>query len=332
MGANATEDEGKENVRELCARELTMRVMRNTIRDAPPSAMIALVAVVWAQTVNLGGTFALALVHAHTVPIVAATFTVSVAIWKFICSTLVRIAVMRESERGDAYEWRDFKGNFMKRATAREAVEALKSSRASCKALLTLDFRRVVSLLWNTALTFPIPYMALIRLLDYAIAGPVLLLEQKTSGEALKRSQELMYGYRVLLMKTAFLCSTVASILVGSVIGVFVLLVPTLPELLLPPFDASTTMTVGDVAQGFFSGTAFDRVWQIGSATERSATLALLVCGLALSFFFTLGFRELVYTFYKETKARYVPPLPEEPKEKKPWLRRLQFWRKDGGA
>ena len=321
--------------RALTARALTLRVMEYTIRDAPLSVMLTLVAGAWAQTLNLGGTFALALVHAHTIPLVAAAFTLVVALWKFMCSMFVRVAVMRGSARGDdeGCDWRDLKTNAARRATVKIATRELRETFATCKALLTLDFRRVVSILWNSVLTIPVPYLGLIRLLDYAVAGPVLVLEQKTSGEALKRSQELMYGYRVLLMKTAFLCSTVASIMVGGVIGAFAVVVPTLPQLLLPPEVASstTTTTVGDVAQGFFSGSAFDRVWQVGSSSERSATIVLLMCGLTLSFFFTLGFRQLVYIFYKETKERYVPPPPEDPakKNKTPLLRRLQFWRRN---
>jgi len=319
----------------LTARALTLRVMEYTIRDAPLSVMLTLVAGAWAQTLNLGGTFALALAHAHTIPLVAAAFTLVVALWKFMCSMFVRVAVMRGSARGDdeGCDWRDLKTNAVRRATVTIATRELRGTFATCKALLTLDFRRVVSILWNSVLTIPVPYLGLIRLLDYAVAGPVLVLEQKTSGEALKRSQELMYGYRVLLMKTAFLCSTVASIMVGGVIGAFAVVVPTLPQLLLPPEVASSTTatTVGDVAQGFFSGSAFDRVWQVGSSSERSATIVLLMCGLTLSFFFTLGFRQLVYIFYKETKERYVPPPPEDPakKNKTPLLRRLQFWRRN---
>jgi hypothetical protein len=318
----------------LTARALTLRVMEYTVRDAPLSVMLTLVAGAWAQTVNLGGTFALALAHAHTIPLVAAAFTLVVALWKFMCSMFVRVAVMRGSAQGDdeGCDWRDLKTNAARRATVKIATRELRGTFATCKALLTLDFRRVVSILWNSVLTIPVPYLGLIRLLDYAVAGPVLVLEQKTSGEALKRSQELMYGYRVLLMKTAFLCSTVASIMVGGVIGAFAVVVPTLPQLLLPPEVASSTTatTVGDVAQGFFSGSAFDRVWQVGSSSERSATIVLLMCGLTLSFFFTLGFRQLVYIFYKETKERYVPPPPEDPakKNKTPLLRRLQFWRR----
>jgi hypothetical protein len=92
--------------------------------------------------------------------------------------------------------------------------------------------------------------------------------------------------------------------------------------------------TVGEAAAGFINGAAFDRVWVLGTPLERAATFALLVCGLVLSFLFTLGFRELLSLFYEETTTRYSPPPPLDASAidatNKPSLwRRAQFWRKE---
>ena len=116
-------------------------------------------------------------------------------------------------------------------------------------------------------------------------------------------------------MKTVFLCSAVCAALVGAVIGAFVLFVPTLPSVMMPPVDPRRGESGGRRRAGFVNGAAFDRVWVVGTPVERTATLLLLMCGLALSFLFTLGFRELVRLFYSETKARYSPPRGPECKK-----------------
>jgi len=307
---------------------MTMTTLRRTIERAPRALALALAAGVWAQSVNLGGTFVLALFRAHETPAVAAVFTLAVAVWKFACSTYVRIAVLRGTEGSDERS----------RGTTRfgfwgDAWDALKASRGALRSVVVLDLRRTLSIAWNSLITIPIPYLGLIRLLDFAVAAPVTLMEDVKAGAALKRSQELMYGYRVLLMKTVFLCSTVCAMLVSAVIGAFVLFVPTLPSVMMPPVDPATGVrAAGDVAAGFINGAAFDRVWVVGTPLERTATMLLLVCGLALSFLFTLGFRELVRLFYFETKARYSPPPPEDPNEKKPspFARLRRFWKRGG--
>ena len=304
---------------------MTTTTVRRTIERAPRALVLALAAGVWAQSVNLGGTFVLALFRVHETPAVAATFALAVAVWKFVCSTYVRIVVLRGMETSNEGS-RSTRFGFWG-----DAWEALKASRGALKSVVALDFRRTLSIAWNSLITIPIPYLGLIRLLDYAVAAPVILMEGDVkAGAALKRSQELMYGYRVLLMKTVFLCSAVCAALVGTVIGAFVLFVPTLPSVMMPPVDPATgARAVADVAAGFVNGAAFDRVWVVGTPVERTATLLLLMCGLALSFLFTLGFRELVRLFYSETKARYSPPPPEDPNAKKPSpFTRLRFWKR----
>ncbi len=304
---------------------MTTTTVRRTIERAPRALVLALAAGVWAQSVNLGGTFVLALFRVHETPAVAATFALAVAVWKFVCSTYVRIVVLRGMETSNEGS-RSTRFGFWG-----DAWEALKASRGALKSVVALDFRRTLSIAWNSLITIPIPYLGLIRLLDYAVAAPVTLMEGDVkAGAALKRSQELMYGYRVLLMKTVFLCSAVCAALVGTVIGAFVLFVPTLPSVMMPPVDPATgARAAADVAAGFVNGAAFDRVWVVGTPVERTATLLLLMCGLALSFLFTLGFRELVRLFYSETKARYSPPPPEDPNAKKPSpFARLRFWKR----
>ena len=304
---------------------MTTTTVRRTIERAPRALVLALAAGVWAQSVNLGGTFVLALFRVHETPAVAATFALAVAVWKFACSTYVRIVVLRGMETSNEGS-RSTRFGFWG-----DAWEALKASRGALKSVVVLDFRRTLSIAWNSLITIPIPYLGLIRLLDYAVAAPVTLMEGDVkAGAALKRSQELMYGYRVLLMKTVFLCSAVCAALVGAVIGAFVLFVPTLPSVMMPPVDPATgARAAADVAAGFVNGAAFDRVWVVGTPVERTATLLLLMCGLALSFLFTLGFRELVRLFYSETKARYSPPPPEDPNAKKPSpFARLRFWKR----
>ena len=324
--ATTSEDEATTTTRPTAV-WMTMTTLRRTIERAPRALALALAAGVWSQSVNLGGTFILALFRAHETPAVAAVFALAVAVWKFACSTYVRIAVLRGTEGSDERS----------RGTTRfgfggDAWDVLKASRGALRSVVVLDLRRTLSIAWNSLITIPIPYLGLIRLLDFAVAAPVTLMEDVKAGAALKRSQELMYGYRILLMKTVFLCSTVCAMLVGAVIGAFILFVPTLPSVMMPPVDPVTGVrAAGDVAAGFINGAAFDRVWVVGTPVERTATMLLLVCGLALSFLFTLGLRELVRLFYFETKARYSPPPPEDPNEKKPSpFARLRFWKRGG--
>ena len=327
VGSRAGEDDAGAS---LTAVGVVAGVARGTARDATTALALALAAGCWAQAVNLGGTFLLALVGAHEIPIVAATFALGAAGWKFACAQMVRAETLRRAAA------RTEGGGASASALGfRDAFAALGASRSRLRPLLVVDARRTLSIAWNSLITVPVPYLGLIRLLDYAVAGCVIVNEpERTAGEALKRSQELMYGYRWLALRAAFLCSTAAAALVGGVVGVFVALFPTLPRLMVPLVDPVTGVatTAGDALAGFINGAAFDRVWVMGSPAERAATMALLACGLTLSFLFTLGFRELVSLLYVETKARYVPPPPASAQDGSEGVsvwRRLQFWRKD---
>ena len=113
--------------------------------------------------------------------------------------------------------------------------------------------------------------------------------------------------------------------LVTVIIGGFIITVPTLPSLLLPRGDDAT---YGDAAQALFNGSAFDRIWEIGTGSEKAATVILLVFGVACSFIFTLGLRQLVYVFYREVSARWVPPPPATAAAGTNFFQRLQFWNK----
>lgn len=314
----------------LTAAALTLRTIESTVRDVPMALVLSLAAGIWAQSVNLGGTFVLAFFRVHTVPVVAAVFGAGVAVWKFACATFVRVAVLERAVGSTNLSSSTFKFSLV---TFGEAWDILKAAKSSLARLLACDFRRTLSLAWNSLITIPIPYLGVIRMLDFAIAGAVVINErEKSPKEALKRSQELMYGYRLLLLRTAFLCSVVASVLVGGVIGIFLLLVPTLPKVMLPPVDPVTgTIATADALSGFINGAAFDRVWVMGTPVERFATMALLVCGLSMSFLFTLGLRELVSLFYAETSARYVPPPPPSESANASgdsFWKRVQFWKK----
>jgi hypothetical protein len=102
---------------------------------------------------------------------------------------------------------------------------------------------------------------------------------------------------------------------------------------------AAATASYGDAARGIFSGSAFDRVWDVGNTTEILSTIALLCCAVIGSFAFTTTLRQLIYVMHRETVARWTPPPPPPPEDpdaaKKGiggMLRKLQFWRKDEGG
>jgi hypothetical protein len=54
---------------------------------------------------------------------------------------------------------------------------------------------------------------------------------------------------------------------------------------------------------------------------------------VVLSFFFTLGFRQLIYVFHREVANRWIPPPPPPPRKLPEWAKKLkkkvQFWKKD---
>ena len=54
---------------------------------------------------------------------------------------------------------------------------------------------------------------------------------------------------------------------------------------------AASGPTLGDAAAGIFSGSAFDRVWDIGTPAEKWATIALLSFAVLGSFAFTVVLR-----------------------------------------
>ena len=54
---------------------------------------------------------------------------------------------------------------------------------------------------------------------------------------------------------------------------------------------ATSGPTLGDAAAGIFSGSAFDRVWDVGTPAEKWATIALLSFAVLGSFAFTVVLR-----------------------------------------
>jgi|TARA_B110000503_G_scaffold127813_1_gene198011 large-conductance mechanosensitive channel len=230
----------------------------------------------------------------------------------------------------------------------REIVDAF----AVWKFVLFIDARRLLSIAWNGVLTIPVPYLGLVKLLDYALCVPVFLFEGLQGKENLKRSETLMLGHRMRLLRAGLGLGTVLSLAVGVVVGTFSVIVPSLPSLLMEPAtSAAATATAAGVsgtvssgmdtnrasetAMGIFTGTAFDRVWDVGTITEKWATVFLLAFAVVGSFLFAAAVRQLVYVFYRETAARYAPPPPPEevvdggePGPVKKFLAKMAFWKK----
>lgn len=333
------EGEQINGMKELTAKAIIGEVLRMSSRDFLPTVTLVFVAGFFAQALNLGGTFLLALIQVHEVEVIAATFVVATQAWKFLCQFLVRIATFKNAYVGDkeedgTIEKVDDNSDDDKYAKVKPkyAYGVLKQGLELYKSILIIDLRRTLSIAWNGMITIPIPYLGLMRCLDLALCVPVRIFEGKQGGENLKRSTELMLGRKILLLKTFFYLSAIASSLVGLIIGLFSLLVPSLATVLLPPVGADPA-SLGGAAQGLVTGTAFERVWDVGTVTERSATILLLMIAVVLSFFFTLGFRQLIYVFHREVANRWIPPPPPPPRKLPEWAKKLkkkvQFWKKD---
>ena len=343
-------------VGELRARHVIKETMRMASRDFFPIAMLICVAGAAAQALNLGGTFVLAILRIHDVEIVAAVFLAIVQFFKLSCENAAKVAVMRNArdvDAGVAARWNAF--------NPKNAWTAVVNSHKSWNDVLAVDARRVLSIAWNSLITIPIPYLGVMKLCDYAVCVPVYVFEGYVGGACLRRSMELMNGHRLTLLRAAFGLMGILSACVGVVVGIFMAICPTLPELLMPATDpaaaaaaaaagavgedaaaaaaAAATASYGDAARGIFSGSAFDRVWDVGNTTEILSTIALLCCAVIGSFAFTTTLRQLIYVMHRETVARWTPPPPPPPEDpdaaKKGiggMLRKLQFWRKDEGG
>lgn len=319
----------------LRARDVVAEVIRVAARDFFPASMLICVAGAAAQTLNLAGTFVLAILNVHDVEIVAALFLLCVQFWKLCCENLAKIAHFRNARDVDAGDASRFH-----RLNALRAWDAVREAYASWRLVLFIDARRLLSIAWNSVITIPIPYLGVVKLLDYALCVPVFLFEGKTGAECLKRSQELMLGNRLLLLRAAMGLGGAMSLAVGVIVGAFAAIVPTLPGLLMQPaVEASAAagvegggVQVGDAAAGIFTGTAFDRVWDVGTLTEKWATVLLLTFAVAGSFVFTTTLRQLLYVFYRETRARWKPPPPPEPPKEGGGVRgffaKMAFWKK----
>jgi large-conductance mechanosensitive channel len=214
---------------------------------------------------------------------------------------------------------------------------------------LFIDARRLLSIAWNGFLTIPIPYLSVVKVCDYALCVPVFLFEGVHGKECLQRSEELMRGHKLRLLRAGIGVGALMSAAVGVVVGAFAAAVPSLPALLMEPqsvlADAaggageSLKSSAGDAAMGIFTGTAFDRVWDHGSLTEKWATVILLAFAVLGSFLFSAAVRQLLYVFYRETAARWTPPPPPEeaaaeadadaaPGPVRAFFRKMAFWKK----
>ena len=211
----------------LKAGSIVREILASTRRDFLPAATIICVAGACAQALNLGGTFVLALLNVHDVEVVAVLFLALVNFWKLCCETLARIAQFRNARDVDAGEQTRFA-----RVSLGGAWDAVARAYAAWRLVLFIDARRLLSIAWNSVLTIPIPYLGVVKLLDYALCVPVFLFEGETGARCLERSRELMLGNRLLLLRVALALAGLASLSAGLVVGVFSVLVPTLPALL----------------------------------------------------------------------------------------------------
>ena len=331
----------EEAPRGVRARDIIKETARLTFRDFGSTVVFALVAGAAAQTINLGGTFVLAVAGVHEVELVAALFLVAVQLAKAAAQAAVRVATFRNARDVDC-------GDVSARARAnpRNAWAAIKSAFRTWKYVLLVDARRLASIAWNAFLTIPIPYLALVKACDYALCVPVFLFEGAHGKECLRRSEELMRGHRLRLLRAALGMGALMSAAVGVVVGVFAAAVPSLPALLMAAEDAGSAAaakgaarSAGDAAMGIFTGTAFDRVWDVGSLGEKWATVALLAFAILGSFTFSAATRQLLYVFYRETAARWTPPPPPEeaaaegegdaaPGPVRAFFRKMAFWKK----
>ena len=324
------------------ARDVVRETARLTLRDFGSTAMFALVAGAAAQTINLGGTFVLAVFGVHEVELVAALFLVAVQLAKAAAQTAVRVATFRNARDVDCGDV-----SATSRVNPRDAWAAIRSAFRTWNYVLLVDARRLLSVAWNGFLTIPIPYLALVKTCDYALCVPVFLFEGAQGKECLRRSQELMQGHKMRLLRAAVGLGALMSAAVGVVVGIFAAAVPSLPTLLMeaPADPASSaaaegaTRSAGDAAMGIFTGTAFDRVWDVGSLAEKWATVALLAFAILGSFLFSAAVRQLLYVFYRETAARWTPPPPPEevvadgegdaaPGPVRAFFRKMAFWKK----
>jgi hypothetical protein len=204
--------------------------MRMASRDFFPIAMLICVAGAAAQALNLGGTFVLAILRIHDVEIVAAVFLAIVQFFKLSCENAAKVAVMRNArdvDAGVAARWNAF--------NPKNAWTAVVNSHKSWNDVLAVDARRVLSIAWNSLITIPIPYLGVMKLCDYAVCVPVYVFEGYVGGACLRRSMELMNGHRLTLLRAAFGLMGILSACVGVVVGIFMAICPTLPELLMPP-------------------------------------------------------------------------------------------------
>ena len=337
----------------LKAGSIVREILASTRRDFLPAATIICVAGACAQALNLGGTFVLALLNVHDVEVVAVLFLALVNFWKLCCETLARIAQFRNARNVDAGEQTRFA-----RVSLGGAWDAVAPAYAAWRLVLFIDARRLLSIAWNSVLTIPIPYLGVVKLLDYALCVPVFLFEGETGARCLERSRELMLGNRLLLLRVAPALAGLASLpRVWSSACLrlsrrYPRCSPRPPPPTPPPPPPGprglgerrdrrrrrrpSSSAAAEAAAGIFTGSAFDRVWDVGTNAEKWATIALLTFAVVGSFAVTVTLRQTVYVFYREVRARWEPPPEPEPEGEsegkrgkiRAFFARMMFWKK----
>lgn len=322
------------------ARDVVTETCRMTFRDFGSTVVLALVAGAAAQVLNLGGTFLLAIFGVHEVELVAAVFLIAVQLAKQVAQISVRVATFRNARDVDVGDVDGVTCN--SRMNPKNAWQTITSAFSVWKFILFIDARRLLSIAWNGVLTIPIPYLGLVKLLDYVLCVPVFLFEGLYGKECLQRSEALMLGHRLRFLRAGLGLGGILSMTVGVVVGIFSVVVPSLPTLLMEPANAASQaagitdgVRASDAAMGLFTGTAFDKIWDCGTLTEKWATVVLLFFAVVGSFLFAAAVRQLVYVFYRETASRWTPPPPPpevvddgEPGAIQKFIKKMAFWKK----
>ena len=161
--------------RKLRARDVVAEVIRMAaLGDFSPASMLICVAGAAAQTLNLGGTFILAILNVHDVEIVAALFLLCVQFWKLCCENLAKIAHFRNARDVDAGVASRFE-----RLNALRACDAAREAYAAWRLVLFIDARRLLSIAWNSVITIPVPYLGVVKPLTTRFRVPRLPLRGK---------------------------------------------------------------------------------------------------------------------------------------------------------
>ena len=155
--------------------------------------------------------------------------------WKFLCQFLVRTATFKNAYVGDKEEdgtLEESSDDKYAKVKPNYAYGVLKQGLELYKSILIIDVRRTLSIAWNSIITIPIPYLGIMRCLDLALCVPVRIFEEVNGGENLNGVRTHAWSENVT-SQDILLLSAIASSVVGLIIGLFALLVPSLATVLL---------------------------------------------------------------------------------------------------